>query len=138
MRWRLFIEDYSRDLRYVKGEKNVVADALSRLKILEAESPDPAILEEEVMFQQYYYAKDKKARQSEEKEINPLNYQTLGDAQSKDNSLKLKLIKKVKHYSIKTFRAAGKHFDLICYKNKIVVAKTLQYKVIDWCYKAQN
>ena len=31
MRWRLFIEEYSPDLRYIKGEDNVVADALSRL-----------------------------------------------------------------------------------------------------------
>jgi RNase H-like domain found in reverse transcriptase len=29
MRWRLFIEEYSPDLQYVKGENNVVADALS-------------------------------------------------------------------------------------------------------------
>jgi hypothetical protein len=31
MRWRLFIEEYSPDLPYIKGENNVVADALSRL-----------------------------------------------------------------------------------------------------------
>ena len=33
MRWRLYIEEYSPDLRYIKGEDNVVADALSRLEI---------------------------------------------------------------------------------------------------------
>jgi RNase H-like domain found in reverse transcriptase len=31
MRWRHFIEEYSPDLQYIKGENNVVADALSRL-----------------------------------------------------------------------------------------------------------
>ena len=31
MRWRLFIEEYSPNLRYIKGSHNVVADALSRL-----------------------------------------------------------------------------------------------------------
>jgi RNase H-like domain found in reverse transcriptase len=31
MRWRLFIEEYSPDLQYRKGENNVVADALSCL-----------------------------------------------------------------------------------------------------------
>jgi hypothetical protein len=31
MRWRLFIEEYSPDLQYIKGENNVVADALSHL-----------------------------------------------------------------------------------------------------------
>ena len=33
MRWRLFIEEYSPDLRYIKGEKNIVADALSRMPV---------------------------------------------------------------------------------------------------------
>ena len=33
MGWRLYIEDYSPDLQYIKGEKNVAADTLSRLKI---------------------------------------------------------------------------------------------------------
>src|SRR5688500_8606044 len=31
MQWRLYIEEYSLDLQYIKGENNVVADALSRL-----------------------------------------------------------------------------------------------------------
>ena len=31
MQWRLYIEEYSPDLKYIKGEKNVVTDALSRL-----------------------------------------------------------------------------------------------------------
>ena len=33
MRWRLFIEEYSPNLKYIKGEENVVADALSRLPL---------------------------------------------------------------------------------------------------------
>ena len=33
MRWRLLMQEYAPTLHYVKGEKNVVADALSRLKI---------------------------------------------------------------------------------------------------------
>jgi hypothetical protein len=34
MQWRLFVEEYSPDLRYIKGTKNVAADALSCLGIL--------------------------------------------------------------------------------------------------------
>jgi ATP-dependent exoDNAse (exonuclease V) beta subunit len=34
MRWRLFIEEYSPNLHYIKGTENVAADALSRLGIL--------------------------------------------------------------------------------------------------------
>ena len=32
MRWRLYIEEYSPDLQYIKGTTNVIADALSRLE----------------------------------------------------------------------------------------------------------
>ena len=33
MRWRLILKEYSPTLKYIKGEHNVVADALSRLGI---------------------------------------------------------------------------------------------------------
>ena len=33
MRWRLILEEYGPVLEYIKGENNVVADALSRLHI---------------------------------------------------------------------------------------------------------
>ena len=41
MRWRLYIEEYSPDLYYIKGGNNVMADALSRLDIDE----EPSLLE---------------------------------------------------------------------------------------------
>ena len=34
MRWRLIIDEYSPELLYVKGETNIVADALSRLDLV--------------------------------------------------------------------------------------------------------
>ena len=40
MRWRLAIEEYSPDLIYIKGEKNFVADALSRLATKEDPLPN--------------------------------------------------------------------------------------------------
>ena len=33
MRWRLILEEFSPKLKYIKGENNVVADALSRLEM---------------------------------------------------------------------------------------------------------
>ena len=33
MHWRLYIEEYSPDLKYVKGDNNIVADTLSQLDI---------------------------------------------------------------------------------------------------------
>ena len=32
MRWRLILEEFGPELKYIKGEKNVVANALSRLE----------------------------------------------------------------------------------------------------------
>ena len=33
MRWRLILEEFGPELKYIKGENNVVADALSRLEM---------------------------------------------------------------------------------------------------------
>ena len=31
LRWRLILEDYTADIEYIMGEKNIAADALSQL-----------------------------------------------------------------------------------------------------------
>ena len=33
LRWRLILEEYSPEIEYIKGEKNIVADPLSRLPL---------------------------------------------------------------------------------------------------------
>ena len=35
MRWRIILEEFSLELIYIKGSKNIVADALSRLDIID-------------------------------------------------------------------------------------------------------
>jgi RNase H-like domain found in reverse transcriptase len=35
MRWRLLLEEYGPELIYIKGENNIVANALSRLELVE-------------------------------------------------------------------------------------------------------
>jgi hypothetical protein len=54
MRWRLYIEEYSPDLQYFPGNKNVVADALSRLE-LQNEPMEEAFFTEELRSELYCY-----------------------------------------------------------------------------------
>ena len=39
MRWRLILEEYSPELIYIQGSKNIAADALSRLDIVDTPNP---------------------------------------------------------------------------------------------------
>ena len=41
MRWRLILEEYGPTLNYIKGEKNIVANALSRLDMVQEPLEDP-------------------------------------------------------------------------------------------------
>jgi hypothetical protein len=45
-RWRLYVEEYGPELRYVPGENNVIADALSRLPMCAELLTPPSVLEE--------------------------------------------------------------------------------------------
>ena len=70
MRWRLYIEEYSPDLTYIKGEANVVADALSRLEMNPDPNPKEALITEEMCSNWYCYAKEEQNYDS-----CPLSYQ---------------------------------------------------------------
>ena len=126
MRWRLFIEEYSPDLRYIKGELNEAADALSRLEI---QSPP---MEEahftEALRSEYYALDDEDLPET----AFPLSYELLGKEQSKDKRILAEVKKTKSLYQIKPFTGGGKTRDLICYKEKIVVPKSLQSRIIQW------
>jgi hypothetical protein len=73
MRWRLIIEEYNPKIRYIKGTKNIVADALSRLDI----NPDSNNSLE-------YYGLEK---DDLPEDAFPLTYYLLNREQTKDESL---------------------------------------------------
>src|SRR3982750_2987763 len=82
MRWRLYIKEYSPDLQYIKGENNVVADALSRLEMDEEPNPHEALITEEMCLDWYCYAKEEQAY-----DTHPLSYEHLEKAQHAHKSL---------------------------------------------------
>jgi RNase H-like domain found in reverse transcriptase len=47
MRWRLLLEEYGPELHYIKGEHNIVADALSRLDMVKEPITEPLLQEAE-------------------------------------------------------------------------------------------
>ena len=82
MQWRLYIEEYSPDLQYIKGEKNVVTDALSRLDMGEKPSLNKSLITEEMCSDCYCYAKEEQTFDG-----HPLSFQKLEKAQNADKSL---------------------------------------------------
>jgi hypothetical protein len=116
MRWRLIIEEFGPDLNYVKGEKNIVADALSRLELKDDKpSSDLAML----------YGLDETNIEY------PLTFTNIRIAQQADTSLRNEAASNPK-YHLKSFHGGGKTEILICMNDKIVIPNKLQKTIVSW------
>jgi hypothetical protein len=83
MRWRLYIEEYSPELQYIKGTHNVVADALSQLDKLETPMEDT-----QESFLGLFGMK-----KTDELHFHPLNFKYLLKMQESDKSI-MKILEK--------------------------------------------
>ena len=75
LRWLLYIKEYSPQLKYIKGEHNIVADALSRMEI----DPTPP----NTSLEAYYSIFENFGKEEEDAfDNNPLTYASLQKAQN--------------------------------------------------------
>jgi hypothetical protein len=105
-------------LKYIKGEKNVVADALSRLDMIEEKIHNVA--------ECFGYDDDNLPS-----DTFPICYRDIAHAQSKEKCLRKKLLS-LDSYSEQKFRGGNKSHTLICHNGKIAVPKQIQSHLVDW------
>ena len=122
MRWRLILEDFGPELKYIKGEKKFVANTLSRLEM----SDNQEILN---IFELYGYD-DEDVPDS----AYPIRYHDISKAQKNDAKQKQKLVSH-KDYNLDNFRGGDKDHRLIYLNNKICLPKALQKKTVDWYHE---
>ena len=122
MRWRLILEEFGPELKYIKGENNAVADALSCLEI----SDNQEILN----ISELYGYDDEDMPDS----AYPIRYHDISKAQKNDAKLEQKLVSH-KGYTLNTFRVVNQYHSLICQNSKICLPAALQKKNVDWYYK---
>ena len=122
MRWRLLLEEYGPTIKYIKGERNVVADALSRLDL----HPQPS----SNLLQELFGVEDDAADLPPG--AYPLKFKTIDLAQQQDKKLMSLLKKDNSSLHLKNFHGGGKSIDLVCYKGKIVMPEALQKRTVKW------
>ncbi len=118
MRWRLIIEEFGPKLLYIKGENNVVADALSRL----------GLKEEDFSLDAFAFANQ------DVDDGFPLTYAKVHKAQQEDQAL-LDTAAKDKAFKTETYRHSDKQYDLLTENGKIYVPKALRRRATEWYHQ---
>ena len=119
MRWRLILEEFGPELRYMKGTNNIVADALSRLDMNEnltstvEDNAESFCLEEDEFPADY-----------------PLTYAQIHAEQEGDDELQQRYLQRPM-YDKKTYQQGEVSYDLIIRENKIVLPSTLQTPAVE-------
>jgi hypothetical protein len=111
MRWRPIIDEFGPKLTYIKGVNNLVADALSRMKLTEKDF-GPEVFAGETVKQKF-----------------PLSYKLLAKMQEKDKKLQKQLQSKDQTtYVYKMFRHSDKEYQLVTRDDRVVIPKSLKRK----------
>jgi hypothetical protein len=127
MHWQLILEEFSPELIYLKGDTNIVADALSRLELLPS-APTPHIMHD-THYLAYHFGLDDNDLPAD---AFPLQYKSIAQHQNLQKDLFQKLTSNSNTYHLKSFCGGGKKRTLICHNDKIVIPTTLQQSVVSW------
>ena len=122
MRWRLLIEEFGPELIHLPGERNIVADALSRLDTNPAELLNALDISDAIDISESDYTNDLLAEMNDidklPDDVYPLTYKIIDQYQQQDPILKKKIKQSTAMYTLEPFRGGGKDRQLICYKGK--------------------
>ena len=100
MRWRLILEEFGPELKYTKGEYNVVADAISRLEMSDSQ--------EILNISELYGINDEDLPDS----AHPICYHDINKAQKNDSKIQQKLVSH-KDYTLDTFHGGDQNHRLM-------------------------
>lgn len=117
-RWRLLIEEYGPDIKYIKGEANTVADALSRLDLTNEQTSveDSSVMEE--IF----------ASSASDEDLFPVANDVIARAQASDSSLQKKRKEQPEIFKIKSMDG----HDVIFENKKIYIPSSLRERTLNW------
>jgi hypothetical protein len=129
MRWRLVLEEYGPELRYIKGEHNIVADALSCLDMV----PEPREQGEQMDDDEIatLFAADEDDYPTKF----PLSYQEIKNRQKVDEEIKKLLREKSEQDKQTRFNFGDTQYSLVTRDGKIVVPKALQRSGVKWYHE---
>ena len=120
IRWRMLLEEFGPKVEHISGEKNVVADALSRLDLKQKQHDEVADTKTNA---ELSYVNQEDIRE----ELFPMSPTEIRSHQQNDEKL-LKNLRDNKEYRLKTIE--GK--EIIMYEDKIYVPDTLKDRVMEW------
>jgi transposase InsO family protein len=126
MRWRLILEEYGPTLKYIKGEHNIVADALSRMDMVK----EPIIESLPVEEAGALFAGDK--LELDFPNDFPLSYEEIQHRQTQDADLQKQFQAQNSSFVKSKFPFGDKEYELITKEDKIVLPRALQRKAVQW------